>query len=280
MSTDADIRQISRDRLFAAFKDWDLVRLFETVLYAVRTTIPSDTTGVQGALDEHIADPDGAHQASAIGATPGGSRLSNTAQGQLDELDTGKQAADATLAALAALVTAADRGLYFTGPDAPALFTLTAFARSLLDDANASAARATLGLGTIATQAASNVSITGGDVLLSSGSLGYAAGNGGTVTQATSKSADVTLNKICGQITLNSAALAAGASVSFAFHNSTMEAGDVLVLNHVGGGTFMAYHVDAQPGTGGAVIGVRNLTAGSLSEAIVLGFAVVKSATS
>ncbi|MNG97770.1 hypothetical protein D3C79_568920 [compost metagenome] len=61
------------------------------------------------------------------------------------ELD-GKQPLDAMLTALAALVTAADKLLYFTGADAPALATFTAFARTLLDDANAGAMLTTLGV--------------------------------------------------------------------------------------------------------------------------------------
>jgi hypothetical protein len=58
----------------------------------------------------------------------------------------GRQPADATLAALAAVVTAADRLIYATGSDTFATAPLTAFARSLLDDANSAAARVTLGL--------------------------------------------------------------------------------------------------------------------------------------
>lgn len=119
-----------------------------------------------------------------------------------------------------------------------------------------------------------------GTMTLSSGVLGYATGNGGTVTQATSKSNGVTLNKISGEITLNNAALASGATVSFTLTNSAIAAGDVLILNHASGGTFMAYDLDAQCGAGSAVIGVRNASAGSLSEAIVIRFAVLKAATS
>jgi len=77
---------------------------------------------------------------------------------------TDAQPLDATLTALAGVTVAADQLLYATGADAFATTALTAFGRSLVDDADAAAARTTLGLGTIATQAASNVAITGGTI--------------------------------------------------------------------------------------------------------------------
>jgi hypothetical protein len=77
---------------------------------------------------------------------------------------TDAQPLDATLTALAGLTTVADRLPYATGADAFALATFTAFGRSLVDDADAAAGRTTLGLGTLATQAANNVSITGGTI--------------------------------------------------------------------------------------------------------------------
>ena len=52
---------------------------------------------------------------------------------------------DATLEAIALLTGAADRGIYFTGSDVAALFTLTSAGRALLDDANADAQLTTLG---------------------------------------------------------------------------------------------------------------------------------------
>lgn len=55
--------------------------------------------------------------------------------------------------------------------------TCTAAGRALLDDADASAQRTTLGLGTIATQAASSVSITGGSI---TGITDLAVADGGT----------------------------------------------------------------------------------------------------
>jgi hypothetical protein len=63
---------------------------------------------------------------------------------------------------IAGLVTAADRMIYTTASDTYAVATLTAAGRAILDDADAAAQRTTLGLGTIATQAASAVAITGG----------------------------------------------------------------------------------------------------------------------
>lgn len=111
------------------------------------------------------------------------------------------------------------------------------------------------------------------------GGMGYATGAGGTVTQATSKSTGVTLSKVSGQITMNAAALAAGTIVSFVLTNTAIAAGDLLVLNHVSGGTLGAYSLNARCGAGSATIDVRNNTAGSLSEAIVIGFALVKAVT-
>jgi len=77
---------------------------------------------------------------------------------------TDAQPLDATLTALAGVATVADRLIYATGVDTFAVTTLTSFARTLLDDADATTARATLGLGTMATQNANAVAITGGTI--------------------------------------------------------------------------------------------------------------------
>lgn len=140
----------TRADLFRVFRDEQTVKAFEAILKAINQTLPANTTAVEAALTAHIADAVDAHQASAIGAAPAGSRPSGTVQGQLGDLDSAKQAADALLAAIAALVTAADRIIYTTGVDTVALATLTAFARTLLDDVDAATARGTLGLAAIA----------------------------------------------------------------------------------------------------------------------------------
>jgi len=121
-----------------------------------------------------------------------------------------------------------------------------------------------------------SLSTTGNQVISGAGKQGYATGSGGVVTQATSKATGVTLSKPTGQITLNAAALAADTTVSFTLTSTVIEANDILVMNHISGGTAGSYLLNAQSAAGSASINVRNITGGSLSEAIVIAFAVIK----
>jgi hypothetical protein len=105
--------------------------------------------------------------------------------------------------------------------------------------------------------------------------IGYAAVAQGAVTQATSKSTGVTLNTSAGQITMNAASLATVTNVTFTLTNSLLTAKDVLILN-VTNGTSGAYNAFVSSMTAGsATITLRNISAGSLSEAVVLNFAII-----
>lgn len=70
----------------------------------------------------------------------------------------------AALSTVGGLTPAADQIAYYTGVSSATLATLTSFGRSLIDDADAAAGRTTLGLGTMATQNANSVAITGGSI--------------------------------------------------------------------------------------------------------------------
>src|SRR3990172_129733 len=73
---------------------------------------------------------------------------SSAVTASLDYKVANRQPLDATLTSIALLGTAADKMLYTTALDTWAETGLSAFARTILDDANAATARATIGAGT------------------------------------------------------------------------------------------------------------------------------------
>jgi hypothetical protein len=109
--------------------------------------------------------------------------------------------------------------------------------------------------------------------------LGFTSGAGGTVTQATSKSTGVTLNKPCGTINTAGDALTANTSVGFWFNNTCIGVNDVMMAS-VQGAIASKYEIkcSGNGGSGANSIGVyiKNTTGGSLSEVLVINFVVIK----
>jgi hypothetical protein len=121
-----------------------------------------------------------------------------------------------------------------------------------------------------------SLNTTGNQTITGTGKQGYATGSGGAVVQSSSKSTGVTLDKSNGQITMDAASLSAATVVSFTLTNNTIEAGDIIVMNHISGGTLGAYIFNASTAAGSASINVSNWTSGALAEAVVIRFAVIK----
>jgi len=115
------------------------------------------------------------------------------------------------------------------------------------------------------------------DQIYVKGVLGYSVAGQGTVTQATSKSTAVTLNKSAGRITMNNAALATATNATFTLNNSYISANDTVILTISGGQTTPgSYNVFANALAAGTVsITLRNISGGSLSEAIIINFALL-----
>lgn len=123
--------------------------------------------------------------------------------------------------------------------------------------------------------AATGTSLIATGVIASTGTagVGYATGAGGAVTQATSRTTGVTLDKTTGAITLFSAAGSATAA-SFTVTNSTVAATDVIILNQKSGADL--YDLKVTNVAGGSFRITFNTTGGTTTEQPVFNFAVVK----
>ena len=98
------------------------------------------------------------------------------------------------------------------------------------------------------------------------------------VTQLTSKATGVTVNANSGSITLNGAALAAAAEVSFLVTNDHVSAGDVPVLAIRTGATAGAYLLVVSAVSNGSFgVSISNVSAGSLSQAFTINFVIINS---
>jgi hypothetical protein len=113
--------------------------------------------------------------------------------------------------------------------------------------------------------------------------IGYSAAAQGAVTQLTDKSTAVTLNKSAGRITMNNAALAGSTAVSFTLNNSLISTNDTIIVcvsSVTTGSTAGAYTSYVSNMTAGsALITLRNLSATSYSEAVIINFAIIHGAS-
>ncbi len=130
-----------------------------------------------------------------------------------------------------------------------------------------------------------NITPKGTGQTLSSGKMGYPTGTGGTVTQATSRTTGVTLNKITGEIVLFADGIDGHEADEFVLTNSTIEANDVVMLCIKNGGSLAAgtrkYYVTQvhTVSAGSCTISVGNLDNGAItSESPTLQFVVLKGA--
>ncbi len=111
--------------------------------------------------------------------------------------------------------------------------------------------------------------------------FGYTTGAGGTITQLTSKSTGVTLNTLSGAITTSNTALAAAAEVKFTVTNNKVTITDVPVVVIRSGGTSGSYTCTVSAVTNGSFdITIGNTSTGSLSQALVINFVIIKASNS
>ena len=122
-----------------------------------------------------------------------------------------------------------------------------------------------------------------GTTVYATSEIGYTAAGQGAVTQLTSKATGVTLNKSAGRITMSNAALAGSTAVSFILTNSTISINDTIIVcvssNTTGSAagaytTYVSYLA-----AGSALITLRNLSATSYSEAVIINFSIIHGAS-
>ena len=116
-------------------------------------------------------------------------------------------------------------------------------------------------------------------LITASNGVGYATGSGGTISQTTSRTTGVTLNKPSGQITLFSQSMGAGLANTFVFTNSTITANDYVMINHWSGGTLGNYTFASNTTNGQANVTIRSISTVA-AESPILQYVIIKGAAS
>jgi hypothetical protein len=128
-----------------------------------------------------------------------------------------------------------------------------------------------------------DVTVSGSVLAVSPTGVGYGVGAGGTVTQTTSKSTAVTLNKACGLVITSNSSLAAGQTTDFHIATTSFSLGDTatVVLESAGGVFLPNYRVGilgVEPGQ--LIVYITNISGGALGEVMRIYFQVHKGSVS
>jgi hypothetical protein len=112
--------------------------------------------------------------------------------------------------------------------------------------------------------------------ILSVGAMGYSQQSGGSVTQLTSITTAVTLNKLTGKITLFAHDYSNNDIQTFTLNNSFIEEDDIITVSMRSGSTKLNVQVDAvADGSCEISVGdIHNQSTGSIS--VILNFAIIK----
>lgn len=112
------------------------------------------------------------------------------------------------------------------------------------------------------------------------GAIGYSVGDGGAVTQLTSRTTGVTLNKPVGAITLFAAAPAVGTYTSFVVTDSAVGANDVVAVSVGSANAANSYIALVTNVSAGTFTVAVSTVVGTTSDSPVLNYAVIKGAAS
>ena len=108
--------------------------------------------------------------------------------------------------------------------------------------------------------------------------MGYSGGTGGAITQTTSRTTAVTLNTICGRITLFNATATAGSVTTFTVNNTYVPgtANAVVILSMANSGASTGNYIPyvSQVDTSSFRISLYCITAPAAAEAPIINFAV------
>lgn len=118
--------------------------------------------------------------------------------------------------------------------------------------------------------------------ILADSSIGFTTGNGGTVTQITSRTTGVTLNAPSGQITLVAGSISGLSSQEFTLTNSYIAATDVVLVSFGSGLTATTYDVTVtETSAGSCKISVHNVNnSATPTDTPVINFVVFKGVNS